>query len=393
MLGRTLQPGQRLAGYQLIRSLSDANDAATTWLAFTPREGRLVALKTVGVNALDDPELESLFLSETRRAAQVHHPRVAETLSSGLEDGFLYVAMQWVDGVPLRSLLRAAAAEGGMPLAIAVKLGLELCEGMAAVHAAGPSIEDDGALVHGALSPQSVFVTLDGHVSIIDLGVGRVLGRTSGATTFRHMLGKFSYLSPEQLWSRPVDVRTDTFAIGLLLYEMATAKHPFQGPSERQTTTRILSPERAATPSEAVAGFPSELERVLMRAIEKPLEQRFADAAELGAALAQAVSSDAREVAPTAVVDLLQRLLPREIEQHRQQVEAAVEQMPLTSESRVSSAPPPAVPRATDWARGAEGHGGGLHVVPATVRARWHWAALALTALVVGVATAWFAAR
>jgi serine/threonine-protein kinase len=353
LLGRTLQPGQTLAKHELLLSLSTGSGVATTWLARPAGkpDGGLVIIKTVPANALDDPELEQLLLDELERAAQVHHPVIAETLAWGLEDGFLYVVAEWVEGIPIGMLMRAAVAEKGLPLSVAIHLVLKACEGLSAVHGLRDAQGLPVTFVHCAVSPQNVMVTFDGRVKIVDLGVGGVLGRTSGATTFRHMLGKFSYLSPEQLWSKPIDCRTDTFALGLLLYELTTCHHPFQGATERETTSRILSPEPAVLPSSVVPAYPPELEQVVMKALEKKLELRYPSAYDLRHDIAAVAPVGIEKITAESVAYHLHRLLPEaQSTQRAQQADAFPEGAGGAGEAPRPSRPAVAMPRATDWA-------------------------------------------
>lgn len=312
---RPLQPGQSIGGYELIRTLFEGA-LATTWQA-RGAEGQ-VALKTIPVVALDDPDMEDVFLEETERARSVAHPNVARLLGSSLDKGYLCAASEWVDGSSLAALLKASGSEK-LPADVALRVVFELCDAVAAVHAIP-------GLLHRSVSPGNVMVSPQGAVKLIDVGVSAVLSKSSSSTTFRHMVGKFSYLSPEQLWSRPIDARSDVFSLGLVCCELLTGAHPFRGRHDRETTSSILSQAPATVPPGAM---PAALEAWVLRALAKDPSARFADAIVMRDELAQAAG-----VLPLASPAALAAWL------------ASSGAVPPAAPTRLSSRPPPQAPTA-----------------------------------------------
>lgn len=279
---RSLHTGQRIGPYELVQNLFEG-PLATTWRA-RPIEGALtqrVALKTIPLAAIEDPEMEDAFLEETARARSVVHPGVARLLETGRETGFLFASFAWIEGQSLGSLLRAVPS-ASLPRDVALHLILQLADAVAAIHAAG--------LTHRAINPNNAFVSSDGVLHLLDLGVSTALAKSSSSTTFRHMVGKFSYLSPEQLWSRPITPRSDVFSLGLLSYELLVGHHPFRGQHERETTANILSPSPAPPPSQFNVSLPASLETLLLKALAKDPADRFQDASALHRALLEALT-------------------------------------------------------------------------------------------------------
>lgn len=275
---RPLHPGQHIAGYELGDCLAEGA-LVSTWKATENSTGVRVALKTIPLASLDDPDTEDALLEEATLAKNFRDPGVVPLLAFGRDAGVLFVAYGWVDGVELDGLLQQTAERGPLPREIALRLLVDFCSTLAAIHGAG--------LVHQAVAPGNMMIGADGHLKLLGLGVG-VLNRSSSATTFRHMVGKFSYLSPEQLWSRPVDRASDVFSAGLIAFELLTGKHPFRGRNDRETTAKILAPTEAQPAAELVA-LPPAIDACILRALRKNPPDRFPSAAGMQAALLDAL--------------------------------------------------------------------------------------------------------
>jgi serine/threonine-protein kinase len=193
--------------------------------------------------------------------------------------------MEWVDGVPLSMVMREAARRGVMPLNIAVKIVQDVCAGL---HAAHELKGDDGKslqLVHRDISPQNIMVAESGVVKLLDFGVAKALGRSAGETDTGLIRGKLAYLAPEQVVAKPLDRRADLFAVGVILYQLSTGKHPFRADNAGATMNNILR-RKVPSPSKVLgSSYPRTLEKVVMRALDRELEFRFQTAADMFKAL------------------------------------------------------------------------------------------------------------
>src|SRR5262249_14439248 len=155
----------------------------------------------------------------------IKHPNVCEVLAFGRERGIAYLAMEWIDGVPLSAL-----REEDRPISYAIAVRI-IADAALGLHAAHELTDDAGKLlgiVHRDVSPQNVLVGLDGMTKIVDFGVAKATEAGTRATQSGYIKGKVDYLSPEQAFSEPTDRRADVFALGAVLYEITTGKRPFE---------------------------------------------------------------------------------------------------------------------------------------------------------------------
>ncbi len=277
-----LAPGVVLGRYELLLPIASGG-MATVWVARSKGSrgfSKTVAIKTILPNLSDDPTFEQMFLDEASIASKIQHPNVAQILDLGEEDEILYLAMEWVDGESLSTLTKFAKKDGNeIPLRIGLKIVSQACAG---IHAAHELKDDDDRLlmlVHRDVSPQNILISSSGIVKIVDFGVAKALGRT-GETTAGQLKGKVPFMSPEQAKGGAVDRRTDIFALGIILYRIATGAHPFLDENDIKTMRNIIArppmPPRVKNPA-----VPVELERVILKALQKDPAKRFATAHEL----------------------------------------------------------------------------------------------------------------
>ena len=284
-----LRAGLTLGRYELLVPIAQGG-TASVWAARMkgPRGfEKIVAAKMMLAELLDDPDAETMFLDEARTVARIRHPNVAEVLDLGEEQGILFLVMEWVDGEPLTVIAREARAIGGVPLPIALKIAKQACAGL---HAAHELLDDTGrhvGLVHRDVSPQNVLVGHDGQVKVIDFGVAKAASNQL-RTNVGQMKGKVAYMAPEQALGDPVDRRTDVFALGVVLYQLLTGKHPFRGDNEFATLGRIRNKEPIEPPKRILPSLPDEVNEIIVKALSKPREGRFQTMVELSRALEKA---------------------------------------------------------------------------------------------------------
>jgi len=283
LAAREPAPGQRLGRYELLLLLARGG-MAQVWAARLrgPRGFRkLVAIKVIWRGTLDDARFEDMLLQEATLACQIHHPNVVETLELGEDEGMLHLAMEWIDGEALSAILSASRDHGGIPLDIAVNLVGQVCRGLQAAH----DLKDDAGsllgLVHRDVSPQNILVSYAGVAKIVDFGIAKATSQASSLTAENEVKGKFAYIAPEQVRGQAVDRRTDLFSLGVVLYNLTTGKHPFKGATPAQTVAAVCSPSPPAPPSSFVEDYPDEIEVILLKAMAKAPEDRFASAKEM----------------------------------------------------------------------------------------------------------------
>ncbi len=249
---------------------------------------KLVAVKTLLRDQEDVVRLERMLAEEARIASLIEHPNVVRTIELGEDSGALYLVMEWVDGEPLGFLLTRAEQRGGMPIGVAVQLIAQVLDGL---HAAHELKDANGPLgvVHRDVSPHNVLVTYDGIAKLVDFGIAKATQQASSNTVTGEIKGKFSYMAPEQILSGEVDRRCDIFATGIILYLLTTGRHPFKHHNTAAVIHAITTDDPVPPPSTLLEEYPPELERVLLKALEKDLEQRWSSAEEMRLALQQAM--------------------------------------------------------------------------------------------------------
>ncbi len=282
-----IQPGQTVGRYEFLVPIAQGGMAAV-WAARlkgTRGFSKTVAVKTMLPSISDDPQFEQMFLDEAQICSRIRHPNVVEILDLGEQDDVLYLVMEWVDGEPLSSLRRVAAKAQGIPLPIAVKIIADACAGLHAAHQLKNEGGDLIGLVHRDISPQNILITYSGMVKIVDFGVAKAAGRTAEETSAGQIKGKPPYMSPEQALGSPIDRRTDIFALGIILYQLTTGKHPFRGESDIVTLQNIVSDRPIIAPRAYNKEYPKPLETVVMKALDRDPDKRFQTCAEFEAAL------------------------------------------------------------------------------------------------------------
>jgi eukaryotic-like serine/threonine-protein kinase len=266
----------RLGKYRLERQLA-VGGMAEVYLAVA--EGlsgfeKQVVVKRLLPQHTREHDLITMFVDEARLLARLHHPNIAEVYDIGQQGDEIFIALEYVDGVDLRDLLRATP--GALPVGEAVAVVVAVAEGLAHAHSLGDDAGRNLGIVHRDVSPSNVIVARDGRVKLIDFGVAKWTAQRS-ETRHGTLKGKVHYMSPEQCRSSPLDRRSDVFALGVLLYELTTGQRPFEGDSDYDVIGAIVA-GRAVLPSTRSRDYDPRLETLIMHALSNDPELRVADA-------------------------------------------------------------------------------------------------------------------
>jgi len=263
---------------------------------------KLVAIKCLHEQFALEQEFVAMFLDEARLTSSIHHPNVVATLDVVAEQGALLVVMEYVHGESLAALLRTSRLTGDAPaLPVVTRIVCDALDGLHAAHIAslaGRCLN----IVHRDVSPQNIMVGADGNTRVLDFGIAQAAVR-SHVTASGTVKGKLAYMAPEQLQSRAVNARADIFAAGVVLWEALTGKRLFFAADPRDTADLVMN-SAIAPPTTIVPSLPSELDRVVLKALARDPAQRFDSAHEFAEALRRAATEGSRR----AVADWVNRV-------------------------------------------------------------------------------------
>lgn len=319
---------ERLGRYEILGEIASGGMATVYLGRVTGAKGfqRLVAIKRLHPHLESEEEFVSMFLDEARLAAKIRHPNVVGTLDVE-DDEHLYIVMEYVEGDRLLALLRHAAKSGEkIPPAVAVRIAMDTLAGL---HAAHELTDDDGSplgLVHRDVSPQNILISVDGSVKLVDFGIAKASARLS-VTRDGQLKGKIAYMAPEQTKRSEIDRRVDVFAMGIITWEMLTAKKLFNGESDVEVLNQLLF-EPIPRLREVAPTVPASLDSVVARALERDPAKRFATAAEFADALERASKIFGGPATTKAIAAHLQKVSGEKIAKDRARVLAGAPPVP-----------------------------------------------------------------
>ncbi|MBW2524292.1 MAG: serine/threonine protein kinase [Deltaproteobacteria bacterium] len=239
-----------------------------------------------------------MFLDEANIVAGIRHPNVVHVQELGQADGELFMVMEYLDGESAATLQRRLQKAGRqLPYGLASHIVSEACSGLHAAHELTDAEGRPLNVVHRDLSPHNIFITYSGQIKLIDFGVALALGRRT-RTDAGQVKGKFAYMSPEQCTGRRVDRRSDLFSMGTVLYELSTGRRLFER-SNKVFVLAAICKQDFPPPSTLCDGYPPDLERVVLRALERNPDERYGTAAEMRKDLYRVVGAQELETSPT----------------------------------------------------------------------------------------------
>ena len=281
-----LPSGTPFGQYELIELIATGGMAEVYRARMSGVEGfqKIVAIKRILPHMTDNDEFVTMFVDEAKVAAQLQHPNIIHIYDLGKIERSYYIAMEYIDGKDLRSILRTLEERHSrLPIGLALFIASRLAEALEYAHRKRDLQGRSLGLVHRDVSPQNVLISYDGDIKLCDFGIAKAASKASH-TRSGALKGKLQYMSPEQAWGKDIDNRSDIFSLGLVLYEMLTGRKAFAGDSELSILEQVRAP-RIVPPREYDPAIPPEVERVVMIALKESRDERFQGAAELGADL------------------------------------------------------------------------------------------------------------
>jgi len=264
-----LQPGDLIGGrYEILQLLGEGGMGAV-YKALDREVERTVALKLIRPELASNPAILARFKQELLTAHQVTHKNVIRIYDLAEADGVKFITMEFVEGFDLRRIL---IDNGKLPPEKAIEIIRQVCVALDAAHSAG--------IIHRDLKPQNIMQdSKSGRILVMDFGLARSI-ESEGLTQTGALLGTIEYMSPEQSMGKPLDPRSDIFAVGLIFYELLTGKTPYKADTAMASLLR-RNQERAVPAAELDASVPKGLSDIVSKCLERDLENRYQNAQEI----------------------------------------------------------------------------------------------------------------
>ena len=264
--------GRSLGGYLLEEELGRGS-MGMVYRGKQVALSREVAIKILPQSLTQDPSYVARFIREAQIMAGLNHPNIVQIYDAGQQNGVLYFVMEFVQGPTVGSLLHL---DGSMPQHLAAEYVAQIADALDAAY-------KERNVIHRDIKPENLMLDRWGRIKVMDFGLARAPGLQQ-ITVAKTLVGSIYYASPEQVWGKPLDNRSDIYALGVVLYEMVTGQRPFSGRSLQELTQKITA-GKVLSPTALTADLSLELERIILIAMSANRDERFSQASELATEL------------------------------------------------------------------------------------------------------------
>jgi Tol biopolymer transport system component/serine/threonine protein kinase len=263
-----LTTGSTFAGrYQIIEELGKGG-MGRVYKAHDTKIREKIALKLIKPEIVKDRKTIERFSNELKLARKIRHKNICQMFDLGEEKGTHFITMEYISGEDLKNMIRMS---GRLALGTTISIAKQVCEGLAEAHKMG--------IIHRDLKPSNIMIDREGDVRIMDFGIAHSL-ETKGMTGAGVMIGTPEYMSPEQVEGKEIDQRSDVYSLGVILYELVNVQVPFEGDTPFTVVIKHKS-EMPKNPKELNAQIPDDLNRMILKCLEKDKENRYRSAGEV----------------------------------------------------------------------------------------------------------------
>lgn len=331
----------QLGKYDLLERLAVGGMAELFLARSKARHGfqKTLVLKRILPSFAEQPDFVQMFLTEAKLAAGLHHPNIAQVFDFGEDNGSFFFTMEFVAGRNVRQVLLAGHQNKvPMPLSCALRIVDNVAAGL---HHAHQTRDVDGnplEIVHRDVSPSNVLVTYDGNIKLVDFGIAKIAARGPG-TVAGSLKGKVSYMSPEQCRGELVDRRSDIFSLGTLLWELTTGRKLFGLDALGLELLKQVERADVPAPTGIIPNYPPELEDIVLKAMARDRERRYATAQKFRDALEEFTLKHQIPLSSSRLSAHMEKLFPRRNHESISLV-SSLPRVP-TDEDSGPSVPPP----------------------------------------------------
>lgn len=311
--------GQRMGKYELVALVARGGTAEIYLARIDGVAGfeKYVVVKLLHDYLADSGDFVHMFLDEARLTAQLDHSNIVQTLELGEKNGRYYIVMEYLAGMSLSLIARRVSERvpgGRLPVELSLGIAAQACAGLHYAHCKTDASGRPLNIVHRDVSPQNLVVSFEGITKLVDFGIAKAEMRAT-QTQSGTIKGKFAYMSPEQCLAQDIDHRTDVYALGIIVHELLTGRRLFKRPSTYETYRAIVE-GKVPAPSEVNHELDPALDPVVMRALARDREDRYASAEAFGDELTGLLHKRGKAVAAGTIAAFFDRHFSKEIEEH-----------------------------------------------------------------------------
>jgi TonB family protein len=273
----------RFGQYEVLERVASGGMAELFRARRTGVEGfqKIVAIKKILPHIADNDEFITMFADEAKLAAQLNHPNIVHIYDLGkIQAGGYFIAMEYVEGTDLRTVLRTGRDKGlPLPVPLAVYVATKVASALDYAHRRRDARGEELHIVHRDVSPQNILISHEGEIKLCDFGIAKA-DRKVSRTESGSLKGKLQYMSPEQAWGKPIDHRSDLFSLGCVLHEMLTGERLFRGDSD-MVVLELVRKAEISPPSRLNPDVGPALDAIVVRALAREPADRYASGSEM----------------------------------------------------------------------------------------------------------------